>query len=482
MKIIKYNDFLKEEASMNPTFWDDNDKSLLFFSTVVEKNPDKYPLFIEFFEDRDNYYGLSLVKSDKELYKLRGIFKSCRITFLGGTVYRDTESTGNRKLKNEELIQIIKDLNTKYYVYHLVRGPCREGAPMREHFGEIISYGDKNWYFIIQRDKICNLVKTKSRQESGMWAEDELSRIYGWRRESKKMKMVFRDQSGPITKANGIIKTIFETDDDDENQPPLISLEDNPDNWTKYDLLVGEDKIEVKKYENGERSIWVGGSDGYSRPIMLAEQIRMANKSQLINIIKWYLKFRVDTREVRKLLTLSDKYRKINIETKDKVKEKFINELVYQFSTYNTDADRSEVCEDIRIYYNSKIERLLKNFNINQDRWMNDVKGIYFVSGSDRFNRKNDFLIKIKEEDGTRNIHYNWSVKEKWLKFNELYLEMIVEGDAWEYILTEGNNFQKVFQLSNYQLFEDDRRRGFLNDTESGNFRYDENRKFWVSV
>lgn len=476
MELIKYNDFINEEASMNSTFWDDTNKNLVFFSTVVEKNPDKYPLFLDFFRDRNNYYGLSLVKSDIELYKLKGIFRDCRITLLTTSSYRDTETLGNKNLKQDELREIVKDLN-KYYVYHLVKGPRRETAPDREHFGEIISHGDKRWYFLILRNKSCNLIKTKSRQESGMWAEDELSRLYGWKRESKKIKIIFKTPTGPIEKSNGIIKTIFETDDDNP-----ITIEENLENWTKYDLIIGDEKIEVKKYEDGERSIWVGGPGGYPIPIMLAEQIRMANKSQLISIIKWFLKFKINTRQVRDLLSLSDKYRKIIIETKDKVKEKYINELVYQFSTYNIDYDRPEICDTIKDFYNNKIERLLRNFNMNQDKWMTGVKGIYFVTGNDRLNRRNDFLIKIKEEDGTRNIEYNWFVKEKWLGFKELILMMTINGDAWEYILTEGNNFEKVFQLSDYQTFEDNRNKGILMDTESGNFRYDTERKLWFRV
>jgi len=453
-QLLKYSEYLNESLIDN-TYVTDIKKHLLLFSDTIRKDWDvkggKFTLFYDLYGDKDVFHGISLI-SKRRVSEIKKNYKNCRFTILYTTVYNDTDSEGRRNLSYDEVETILKNSN-QYLFYDLVKGKRTENAaPDREHITEIIRSDSKPWYFILIRNKNCSLIKTKSRQESGKWAEHQLADIHGWEESSHDIRMKI-DMNGESMRANGLIKTILKSEEDD-----IFTVIDDPATFVKYDLVIDNDKkIEVKKY--GDKELW----KGHSIPIMLAEQCKIADRRTLTRIVEWYNEIKSDDMESfdyiesLKLLDLEER------------------KLSFQFSSENLEVPK--ICKNIKEHYNTRIVRLLDAFNsIDQDRWMHGIYGVYFASG--RTNRINDFLIKIVD-DGVRNIQYDWKIVGDWLGFRRLKLFMSVNGDAWEYILTEGNNFVRAFKLKDFEDYQGDRDSGIL-DIDVGVYVYDDIKHLWV--
>jgi hypothetical protein len=463
--MIEYSNFINE-ANMDNTFWNDPGnadpyhKHLLFLSDRVRKDHDeqggKYPMFYHLYEDPNRWFGLSLIhNSPARIRKIISDYRKYRWTMIYPTVFRDTDSEGRNNLSHESLRNIL-DVPNQYYFYELVGGDRNaNAAPDRNANMDILHSDDgKHWYFIITKNRNCQLVKTKTRQESGKWAEYQLQKLYGWEESLHDIKLKIKKNGVVINRANQWLRTIIEEDAE------VFEVEDDPTTFIKYDLIIdGQHRIEVKKYKERERKLW---RNGESLPLMLAEQCKISDRRTLHKIIEWYNENVSNDRrswEYRKSLEL------LNLDDR---------EIANRFSRGHV----HDICDSIREYYNVSIEKLLEVFGrIPEDRWMAGVYGVYFAG--DRTDRRNDFVIKI-EDEGVRNMRFHWEIVPEWKGFDRIKLFMSINGNAWEYILTEGNNFVKAFQLKDFELYEEQRQDGRLINTPTGVYRYNAETKYWV--
>lgn len=461
--IMKYWDFINEEASMDATFENDDKKHLLLFSDTIRKDIEagghRFDLFTGLYANPDVFVGIDLINRrgvEQLVKKYKRDNDSLRITYLRGGWYKDTDTEGKKNLSTQNgewNVDMFMDNPNAHFFYHVVEGERMENAaPDRDHIRNIIRAQDgREWIFIITKSVPCALVKTKSRQEGGKWAEYQLSNLYGWTEAPSEIKMKIALNDVVINRANNLIHTIMGADDDD-----IFRVIDDPETFVKYDLIAGGDKrIEVKKYK--EHDVWDGGA----KPVMLAEQCKIADRGTLVKLIDWFFEANVVRQgEMRIFANLGER------EVADLFSPRFAN--------------RPQITHIIKDYYNEQILRLLGVFNgIPQERWMAGIYGIYFAT--ERTDRKSDFLIRTVEEDGTRNIRYEWSSVRDWLGFNRLKLFMYVDGNAWEYILTPGNNFVKAYQIKDQARHANERAVARIN-TPNGFYNYNVATKLWNRV
>ena len=460
--IMRYFDFINEEASMDETFETDDNKHLLLFSDTIRKDIEAgrhtFDMFAGLYGNPDTFVGIDLASRhdvDKLIKKYKIDNESIRFTYLRNGWYKDTELEGRRNLplhEGEWRVDMFIDHPNQYYFYHLVEGRRNpNAAPERRQIAEIIhTEDDREWIFVLTKNFPCTLIKTKSRQEGGKWAEYQLAHLYGWAESPSGMKMKIALNDVVIDRANNLIHTIMGANDADI----FRIVEDEPERFVKFDIIAGGDKrIEVKKYK--EHDVWDGGA----KPIMLAESLKIADRGTLKKLTDWFYEVNIARRrEMVRFNEINDR------------------ELADMFRG----DDVPRICGIIRDHYNDQITRLLGVYNnVNQERWMAGIYGIYFAS--ERTDRRKDFLIRTIEEDGTRNIRYAWNSVSDWLKFKRLKLFMYIDGNAWEYILTPGNNFVKAYQIKDQARHVNERIAGRLN-TPNGFYNYDIATKLWNRV
>jgi len=468
--LTSYYEFLNE-SSMDETFETDIKKSLLLFSDTIKKDFEesggKFSIFYDFYEDPLKFYGLSLMSRQRVNEISVDDYSNCRFTLFSSSGYKDTNVEEGRKKLTYDRVSDIFDEKERYYFYDIVSGNRVEnGAPDREHITDTITDDDgRNWFIIIIKNKPCSLVKTKSRQEGGKWVEAHLASTYtGWEESSHDIKLIVKKNNISI-RSNNMIKQIVQSSDDD-----IFSVEEDINTLEKYDILIDDNiRLEVKKYS--ENDLW---KDGKSEDVMLAEQCKLADRRTLEKIIGWYNEIyshNKRTKEYRESLAL------LELPT-DRA-------IANEFSIKQKPGDPpkifedSDICDNIRHFYNSKLEKLATAFNsVSKYRWMTGILGIYFA-GDNRMDRRNDFLIKFLEDDGTVNINFEWKIVNEWLGFNRLKLFMNVDGDSWEYIQTEGNNFISVYKLKDYKVHKLNRKNGIINSV-NGRFTYDNMSKLWI--
>lgn len=461
-------------------------KSLILFSDKIRRDWElnrehplmgNFPLFYDFYEEEEEeegsgiFHGLSLTNKTREwLRKIKTHYLNYRFTILHSTVYRDTDTAGHKNLTYNQVANIIMNQD-KYFFYDPVKGErIDNAAPDREHITYPIRAGEKRpWYFIIKKGINCSLVKIKSRQEGGYWAENQLMKLYNWEQDHHDIKAVIM-KNDVIVKANKLISQILRSDDND-----IFTIAENEDTFIKYDLLIDEERrIEVKNYKHKERDLWNGYN---SIPIMLAEQCRMANRSQLINVVKWFNENEAVNRRTFNFRE-SERLLRLCREGNERLMQREFNMRIKEGGHLIENPYRTEIADNIREAYNIKIEKVQDIFDLPEykTRWMEGIYGIYFAG--DRNNRRNDFLIKINDE-GVRNINTEWIMDAKWLGFNQLTMYMEVSGDAWEYVLTEGNNFIRAFQLKDFEQYFRERDRGILR-LQDGVYHFNVEQNYWV--
>ena len=464
--MLKYQEFINE-SKIDSTYADNENKHRLLFSETISKDfserRNEFPLFYQFYLDSDVFYGLRFITDNDDIDRIVDDYENIRFTLLLSRSYRDTEDElpGDHKhlLTYEggrfNLSQIIEN-KENYYFYKIVEGPRNNNIPNWDEAVDFEQINEKRWIFVIRKESTCSLVKTESRESSGTWAERHLSKLYGWKEDPKKIKLNFTYNGAAITRANGLINTVFNSTDAD-----IFEIEDNPETCFKYDLVMPDGKkIEVKKYNIKE--IWKNNAPV---PILLAQQIRMASRETLVKIVRMY----------RDLLEEdTPEYDAVN----DLV-EMQPRELQDYFDVRKQPGGRlNPICTTIKAYYNSRIRRLVEKFNaMNQNLWMQGIYGIYFCD-EDRTTRKRDFLVKVGE-NGVRNFNYFWREFNSWLGFNELKLFMTVKGEAWEYILSEWDTFVRTFQVENHEEYLADIENGEI-DIDDKTYKYNDMDHYWV--
>lgn len=456
------------ESSMDYTYGEDPNKSLLLFSDTIRKDFDesggKFYFLYDFYDpdiqgDPDKFVGLKLL-DDSEINSVIRNYRNGRFTWFNRSVWKDTEAESRKNLSIDQLRNIL-DTRDNYYFYNLVRGDRNSiQAPIREDVDEVISTDDgRNWTFIITKNTPCQLVKMKSRGEGGKWAEYKLSSLYDWEHKSSSIRLKIK-KNGEILKVirsdenSGKLYNILHSNDED-----IFEIVDDPNTFVKYDLIVDDDKkLEVKKIRN-ESEIW----DETTKPYQLAEQCKIANRTQIEKAVAWY-------RNLYSHLPDSEEFIESDLLFRTYVGDREISNVFK--SSYG--GEFSEICEKIRDFFNSKIDRLLESLNnIPKRKWMAGVYGIYFT-GLNRTDRRMDFLIKIDE-----GVRYEWdSIPSEW-GFNRLKLFTFVNGNAWEYLLTEDNNFVKAFQLKNWRNYIQQKKNGEITAYDGSVYIYDESISRW---
>lgn len=476
-KILRYCEIINE-ASMDYTYGEDPRKSLLLFSDSVRKdhnaNGRKFTIFYDFYnEEYENiFFGLRLIDYEPDFRKN---LRDYRFTLLTIGSYKDTDELGRRNLPYDPVrgkisvrsLLHIRNRNN-YYFYDLVYGQRQANDPPKPEHIEGEGFPDfemrKRWIFLIEKNKTCNVIKSKARQEGGKWLEHLINKQYSWELKSHDIRLSIKNGDSYL-RENGLIKQIFQTPDAEEGE--TFSIEDTEQTkgtFIKYDLIIDNRyKIETKKLsKNREKDLW---NDGKSKRYMLAEQAKIADRKSLKKLVGWYNEiFEHDQRswEYKKSKEL------LNLEER---------ELAEEFSLTNSRDTYLEICNEIRDYYNKQTVRLLKVLNkIPKERWMASVYGIYFGS-QDRFDRRWDFVVKIG--DG---IFYQWKFINEWLGFKRLKLFMYISGDSWEYLISEGNTFVKAFQLKDWQLHEQERRNGLITVDDGSQYRYNNQTKYWERI
>jgi len=444
--LIDYKNFLNESL-MDDAY---ETRNLLLFSDTIKKDfdeaGDKFDIFYDFYKDPTKFTGLYLIDRDK-ISKIKNL-NDYRFTLLMSSNYLDTEDD-QRYLSGESVVHIIDNINDYLFYVPVIGERNQNKSPDRGDINdEIKSQDGKTWYFVIRKNRHCNLIKIKSRQEGGKWAEHQLADTYGWDLQSKKIHLDIR-KNNELIQHNRLLKNIFQSTEGD-----VFELESDEERLKKWDIITTDGKkIEIKKYN--ELEIW----NDKPIPIMLAEQYKVANRSTIRNIVKWYNEIYNDP-NAKKLLRYDDRA------------------LSDIFSNRNVLIEYDNIVKSIKDHYNTRIEGLLDLFqNIDKNKWMVGVFGIDFVSH--RTNRRLDFLIKIK--DGNKlNIKYEWGIVNEWLGFNRLKLFMEIDGDAWEYIKIGVSDFVRAFKLKDWRDYIDQKMAGELTTADGEIYVFDDIRKYWI--
>jgi hypothetical protein len=482
IKILKYeeysNDSFLNEASMDETYGKDPKKSLLLFSDTIRndfnRKGGKFDIFYEFYDPQydNNFFGLRLIEYNPAF---RTNYKDIRFTYLTSGSFKDTDSKGRKKLyydptPDKESVRGLLVSFRQYYFYEVVQGDRnRDRAPNREDEMHVWNSNERRWIFLIKKNKNCGLVKSKSRQEGGAWLEHLINRAYGWNIQPHDIKLIYKIDNIAL-QTRSIVKQIFQSSDES-----IFSIE-NTDNvassFVKYDFVVdNEFKLEVKKLKSKEKELW---DNNKSQRFQIAETLKIADRRQLKNLVKWYNDiYSHDQRswQYKASLALS------------RLSER---EIASEFSLDEEDYDDDDgipvrtfedICDEIRHHYNTQTVRLLKVLNqIPKNRWMAGIHGIYF-GGQDRFDRRWDFIIKLDE-----GIRYQWKFVREWLGFRRLKLFIYVSGDAWEYLIADGNRFIKAFQLKDWEQHKEDKAAGLITVDDGSTYRYNNETKFWEEV
>lgn len=450
MEILKYNQYIKE-AKMDFTF-DEPRKSILLFSDIIRQDKvngtNKFEILHYIYDYPDNeFIGLRIINPDK----IHGNIRSYRFTFLKPTIYIDTNLIGRNQL-SYAYVELILNNSQDYYFYELVRGNRINGIPDRNNIIEVMNSVDgKQWFFIIEKNKNCSLIKTLSRQEGGTAMESELSNKYGWEHSPQKIILQIRKNNNVI-ESKKLLTSILSSDDSD-----IFSVDDNLETFTKYDLIIdGDKKIEIKKIDS-ESEIWK--KRGEPKSFMLAEQCKVSDVRTLKKVVEWYrdiFSFNKKLKEYKYSSLLASKHELM-------IKDEFSKE---------EDSIFIETCDDIRDYYNGRLDKLLVAFSrIENNRWMNGTYGIYFAIKNT--SRRFDFLIKTGN-----NIKYEWKIVNEWKGFKRLKLFMNISGESSVYILTDNNNFIETYKLKDYEKYKHQKIDGVINIKED-TYVFNERLSLW---
>lgn len=422
--ITEYGNFLNETKM-------DIERPFLLFSDIIRtsllRGENEFEMFADFYAQPRMFFALSEISQyrTKLLVKNHG---GVRFTLLRASTYRDNTLEGRKSLTNEEVEYILAHRN-EYYFYDLVKGRRRANeAPNREDPTNI-QHGDdgEDWYFIIKKGINCSLVKTESREESGNWAEKQLATNYGWQKQQTSIVVKkFKLNNVAVQQTNNFLRQILDRDDIE-----MFRVDEDENTYSKYDLIIDEEfKIEIKKYS--ENKLF---SNGRPKPIMLAEQFKIADRSSLKKLVRWYYESTNDP---------------LGLELWNK-SEREISDLF---------KGNTPIIRNIKRYHNSKIGRMQNVLNrVPQERWMEGVFGIYFAP--ERSNRRNDFLIKINDEN-RRNIVCVWETIEEQWGLDRLKLMMRMNGESIEYIISPNNIFIPAYKLKDHSRYKESRRAGIL--------------------
>jgi hypothetical protein len=468
--MLKYNNFILE-TKMTPEkeslIFELNDKGL-------KLKPFKY------LDNKKYFYILKPINYDD--YNP----ENNKVTLLYNTTYKDSDEYINRyKLNN-------LNLDNNLYLYYKILKTERLN---REPGGISIDYNNNNdrfenhlidnriHYVVVRKNSNVSNIRMNygQRMASGDKAEKIIANKFGFGIEQTKINTTIKRKNIVGEKSKSIIFDILNSDIDEYEN--LFEI-DYKEPLNKYDLVITDgklkgSKIEVKKYDiksiirfTNEKGIENPKRKGDSKPLEMAEQLKISNKSQLKKLVDLF----------------SIKYPDYNVEPLIKNYNNDGGKELSDLFRLSYNGEYLNLINNIRNFYNSKIVYMGEKFNnIKQEFIMNEVFGVYFFNietGVD------GFLIKTKNKYNKRNMKYYWStVMSHWgLKRIKLFFE--VNPDSYRCVwLGDLKIFTETFKVGDIEKCknlktEDIRTKHnpILLNTEYGPIKWDTNHGYWIRV
>lgn len=381
-----------------------------------------FAYYYESVRDIKFYYVLKRINYEEFIKKFNE--DDDRVTYLNKYTYKDNKVEGRKKLD----IDNIDLYENNFYYYQMIK-------TLRKEKGKIISYekekDTREWvpcltennnlhFIIIQNNTNIGTVRLNgysARTTSGQRAENVLHNKFGWIIQQTKIqnKINFGDDVDilPDKFRKSVLYNIIGQDEElIRDNSELFSFENNV--LSKHDLIIPNNnydeslrnkKIEVKKYSVS--SLFTKNTGFLSNEILLAEQLKISNKSQLKKLVELY-KYKNPDKDVDILLN------NYNRDGGDELSKYFKK---------NYNGVHIELVNNIKSFYNRRIRYIYEKFEmIDKGDIMKDVYGIYFfnnVTGVDGFlikiykdfNKKN--ISRTLEEqirDSNRNIVFDWKL------------------------------------------------------------------------
>jgi len=472
--MLNYDEFLNE-TKMSP---EKSGKDL-----ELNKKGKLLPPFMYYYQDEldDNFYFVfKFINRDE--YQPDGN----KVTLLYNSLWQDTDNPNRMN-------QIITDTDfsdDEYYFYELVSTPRRireihgVNVPLDKEPGRFdtqLTFDNRKHFIVIKKKSSVTNVRLNSGQRSshGIDAEEIISKKFTWKKErtSINKKIV---SNNIITDFTDVLKTHMGVLNNDGD---LFNLLDPDSPLNKNDLVItggihdGE-KIEVKKY-NVTNMFY---KDKRSKPLMMAEQYKIATKGGLRKLVRLYKEMNPDV-DVEPLIGdfNEDGGVKLNIlfrKTEDDIPEDLIE----------LRNEHRELMQNIRNFYNERIDYMVRKFQmIPEDSIMDKIFGIYF------FNNKNGvdgFLIKTDNPKKEKNINYYWDKVESQWGLNRIKLLFKVKPKAFRYVwLGDESVFVKTFEVSDKEKLkelqktdDETHHNPIIKNTDMGPIKWDSTKGYWISI
>jgi len=386
----------------------------------------------------EDYYVQEL--DDKYYYVLKHINANeydptnNRVTELLNSLWLDTDEPRNNVL--------LRDVNfnpNNYYFYQLVVAE-RNKYKMEIHgvtlpysddrFDPLLTNGRKHFVVIKKKSNVPNvrLNTGNGRSASGIKSEVIIANKFGWEPDGTSISKELIS-NGVIAKFTDVLKTQMGILDNNED---LFDLVDTNAHLNKHDLIItsGEyigKKIEVKKYDVADLFY----RNNTSKPIMMAEQFKIATKGGLKKLVMIYNELNPDV-NVQPLIGNYSEDGGVELN---------------EFFKKDYNGEHGQLIQNIRDFYNKRIDYMFNKFRkLDLDLVMRDVFGIYFFNNEKGID---GFLIKtFNIEDHRINISYFWDKIESQWGLNRIKLLFNVNPNAYRYVwLGEEKTFAKTFEV-----------------------------------
>jgi len=459
MDLLKFDQFLNETNITT---------GKIDMTLELNKKGELLPPFVYF--NKENYYyilkyinTINFHQNGEHLNnKDYRILLNNKVTKLTPSTYKDNESIEGSRNRLD-----INRLEGLYFIYKIKHSEIKVIDNEKE--GITINYDDdknrfentvinnKSHYILIKQNTNVNTIRLNSNQRYGFGSKAEvvLSKRFGWilkptKIESKEIIKLIDEKS--------VIKKILTTNDNDI--PNLVHFDTGTTVFNKYDLVIedengGNDKfIEVKKYNTDD--LFYKKDNHESKPILIAEQLKIATKQSLLKIIKIYLNEYDNIDDNDQYIKLIEEI--YNIDKGDTLGECFRKNANIHNILNNIDINNIQINYDIinrlivdinliKQFYNKKVKLLLHEYkkSLSMEIIMKKVYGIYFFSDSKGMN---GFLLKSTNINRKPNFEYYWQISDSHWGLNRIQLMAKIVNNPYKYIwLGDESKFIKTYNI-----------------------------------
>lgn len=428
-------------------------------------------------ENHDNYYFV-LKSIPFEEYEPDGN----KVTYLSKTIYKDTDSFRNRKLNN---VNFDPD-NYLFYELYSTKRKNRETHGVSVNFDENrfekqLTNDNRKHFIVISKNDIVYTVRINSGQRSGHGDKSEkiIADKFGFEQSNTKIyKNIKRNNDIlPYERKRSILFDILGMNDDLMNRyDNLFELDTISENIEKYDLIISDgnlkgEKVEVKKYD--VHSLFY--RDGKSKTLEMAEQLKIASKKQLKDLVVLYSE--MNNVNVNNLLSNYD------------------NDKGYELNSFfrtRYNGEHLNLVQEIRNFYNSRIKYMFDKYkNISKDRIMKTIYGVYFFNNETGVD---GFLIRTFNEYGKMNFEYEWELIRSQWGLDRIKLVYKVNPNALRMVwLGDDKNFIETFEVGDIKqselLEKESKKRQYNKDWEviirpenHNPIRWNSSKGYWENV